>query len=232
MKVEDGIMTKVPIAKCMVWLVLVAGIANAEAEPLTTDARIAELKNAFEEITESFRERIREQEQKAEVQRQELLTERDLALKARDASDEKSAQLAEQIADLKAQLAARDAELETLRALHSGSDAVIEQKDEEIARLQQALAASEASNARERFALAYNLGTIYKAARQYARAEEYFLKALEMNADDPALHYNLGILYEDNLQKRKKARHHYERFLELAPNDPDAPNVVAWLKEL
>ena len=160
------------------------------------------------------------------------MKERDVAVSERNACMREMSQMEERVADLEAQLAARNTELKTLRSHQASNDTIMEQKDQEIARLENALEASEQANARERFALAYNLGTIYKAARQYDRAEEYFLKALDMNADDPALHYNLGILYEDNLKQRRKARNHYERFLELAPNDPDAPKVIEWLKNL
>jgi hypothetical protein len=46
------------------------------------------------------------------------------------------------------------------------------------------------------------------------------------------VHYNLGVLYETDLKQPSKARPHYERFLELAPGDPDAVTVRAWLKAL
>ncbi len=197
-----------------------------------TDGRIADLKYAFEEITESFRQRMAEQEQKAESDRQSLVAEREAALAERDAVRLQIAGMESTVKALEEKLAEREAEEATLLQARSSSDDALRAKDEELARLQEALQVAEQANARERFALAYNLGSIYKAARQYDRAEAQFLKALEMNADDPALHFNLGILYDDNLANAKKARQHYERFLELAPNDPDAPNVVKWLKEL
>ncbi len=204
--------------------VLFSGGTGVRAQD-ETDRRIADLKQAFEEITASFRQRMSEQEQNAERERKALATERDAA-RAQLAGEESTRK------DLEEKLALRDAELASLRASQAGNADALRARDEQIARLQQALEAAEQSNARERFALAYNLGSIYKAARQYDRAETQFLKALAMNADDAALHYNLGILYDDNLGNAKKARRHYERFLELAPRDPDAPNVVKWLKEL
>lgn len=197
-----------------------------------TDRRISDLKNAFEEITESFRQRMAELEQKGEAERKAIADERDAAVAERDAGRVQAEGLRETVKALEARLAERDAELAALRVAQAASDEALRAKDGEIASLQDALAESQQGNARERFALAYNLGSVYKAARQYDRAEAQFLKALEMKDDDAALHYNLGILYDDNLGNDKKARLHYERFLELAPNDPDAPNVVKWLKEL
>ena len=78
----------------------------------------------------------------------------------------------------------------------------------------------------------YNMGCVYKASRQYARAENEFLKALAIDPNDAAAHYNLGILYDDDLEQKDKARHHYQRFLELAPNDGDVATVQEWLAAL
>ena len=67
---------------------------------------------------------------------------------------------------------------------------------------------------------------------QLRRAEQEFLKVLAIDPDDAGTHYNLGILYEESLHNRAKARQHYQRFIELAPQDPDAGNVQAWLMSL
>ncbi len=75
----------------------------------------------------------------------------------------------------------------------------------------------------------YNMGCVYKASRQYERAEKEFLKALEIKPDDAAVHYNLGILYDDDLGRKKSARKHYTRFIELAPDDRDVLQVREWL---
>lgn len=261
----------------------------------STDRRIADLKKAFEEITEAFRQRaidlektraaereaataerdvviaqreaamlerdqalaargtaIRERDQAlaardvAALERDQALAERESAIQERDkvAGERESAiterkmqqQRAEGLDAERAQLLEKIADLDSrrsdLQTLQEGTLAVVKAKDDEIARLQETLQDAKQSNAKERFALAYNLGSIYKAAGQFDRAEAQFVKALEMNPSDPALHYNLGILYDDNLKDPVKARHHYERFLALAPNDPDAPNVIKWMKEL
>ena len=105
-------------------------------------------------------------------------------------------------------------------------------KDNEIARLTTSLSMVQDATQKERLTLAYNIGCIYKAGRQYTRAEAEFLKALEIAPDDAGTHYNLGILYDDNLGDATKAIHHYKRFLELAPEDQDAPNVVEWMSAL
>ncbi len=78
----------------------------------------------------------------------------------------------------------------------------------------------------------YNMGCVYKASRQYQRAESEFLKALAIDPNDASTHYNLGILYDDDLEQKDKARHHYQRFLALSPDDRDVASVQEWLAAL
>ena len=101
-----------------------------------------------------------------------------------------------------------------------------------VSDLEAGLMLAERQNERERFLLAYNSGSLFLAAGRYDRAERELLKALSIREDDAPLHYNLGVLYDQHLPQPAKARHHYERFLELAPNDRDAPAVMRWLREL
>lgn len=208
------------------------------------DRAIAELKSAFEEISEAFRSKASEMTESesqeavkaaiaakdaAWAQRDEALKARDEALAQRDealkARDDGALETAEQIRELEEQLAEKQDSLDKVQR-------AIAIKDAEITDLQMALATSQESTRREKLTLAYNIGCIYKAGRQYTKAEAEFIKALQYDPDDPAVHYNLGILYDDNLGDAKKARHHYQRFLDLAPNDSDAPSVVEWLSEL
>jgi tetratricopeptide (TPR) repeat protein len=103
---------------------------------------------------------------------------------------------------------------------------------EEVERLTAALDVSQRENEKERFMLAYNSGALFLAAGRYDRAETEFLKALDIRQNDAALHYNMGILYDEHIDRPEKARFHYTRFLELAPSDRDAPIVQQWLREL
>ena len=102
----------------------------------------------------------------------------------------------------------------------------------EVANLKVELGNAQESTRQDRLTLAYNLACIYKAGKQYTKAEVEFMKALELGPDDPGVHYNLGILYDDNLGNAKKALYHYQRFLDLAPHDKDAPNVIEWMSSL
>jgi len=102
----------------------------------------------------------------------------------------------------------------------------------EIVRLQGVVRKILEANRDEQFTMFYNMACVYKNQGQYDKAEEHFLNALNKKPDEPDVHYNLGILYDDDLKNADKARKHYQRFIELAPNDKDAAKVQEWLLSL
>lgn len=77
----------------------------------------------------------------------------------------------------------------------------------------------------------YNLALLYHELREWDAAVRELNALLEKSPDYAPAHYLLGILYSQNLQQADTARKHYEKFLELAPNDPSAPAIQAWLKK-
>ena len=121
-------------------------------------------------------------------------------------------------ADLIAALSKKDDDLRKARA--------------EIERLRDIVRRMADANRRELTAMRYNLGCLWRRVGEPRKAEEEFLKALKLSPDDPATHYNLGILYQEDLRDQERAREHYERFLELSPQDRDAAQVRGWLMEL
>ena len=118
-------------------------------------------------------------------------------------------------ADLMQALAMKEEQLQAARA-------EIEQLKDLTRRIWEA-------NRRERINAYYNMGCVYKACKLPKEAEKQFLKALEIDPADAGVHYNLGILYDEDLKNRTKARQQYQLFLELAPDDRDAPRVREWL---
>ena len=145
-------------------------------------------------------------------------------------------QLAERVAALQeshaAKVAALQGDFDELRKQTETDRKDADRLRAEALRLEAALQVARTENERERFLLAYNSGVIFMTAGRYDRAETDFLKALSLREADPAVHFNLGILYDSHLRQPAKARRHYERFLELAPSDRDAPKVMQWLREL
>jgi tetratricopeptide (TPR) repeat protein len=67
---------------------------------------------------------------------------------------------------------------------------------------------------------------------RYRDAEEAYLKALEESPNDPDVHYNLGILYDDHLKNDEKAALHYRKYLKLNPYGQDVDQVKSWLMQL
>jgi len=115
-----------------------------------------------------------------------------------------------------------------IEALEQKNEELVESR-REIAKLKDVIRRIWEANRREQRNMHYNMGCVYKACRHFAKAEEEFLKALEFDEMDPHVHYNLAILYDDDIKDVQKARRHYERFLELAPKDKDAAKVHEWL---
>jgi len=115
-------------------------------------------------------------------------------------------------------LAQKDMELKEARA--------------EIRCLKQWIETMQTVSRQEQYTLYYNMGCVYRANNLPAKAEEAFLKALALNASDAALHYNLGILYDDDFNNAEKARRHYVKFLELSADEQDRARVQEWLSSL
>jgi tetratricopeptide (TPR) repeat protein len=68
--------------------------------------------------------------------------------------------------------------------------------------------------------------------QDYKRAEEHLLEVLRLDPEDVEANIDLGALYVQNLGEPAKAVPYWRRFLELQPNDPDAPRIRRLLDEL
>jgi tetratricopeptide (TPR) repeat protein len=75
----------------------------------------------------------------------------------------------------------------------------------------------------------YNLGVFYAGEMNYDRAIEEFKKAVDINPNDAKAQYNLGYIYAEQRQDRKKAEYYFRNFLGLAPDDPNADQVKNYL---
>jgi tetratricopeptide (TPR) repeat protein len=102
----------------------------------------------------------------------------------------------------------------------------------EVARLRSWIEKIKTSSQSEKSIMHYNMGCMYKLYKQYSKAEQEFLKALAISPEDPNIHYNLGILYDDDLENKEAAATHYGRFLELSANEQDRAKVQEWLSAL
>lgn len=103
---------------------------------------------------------------------------------------------------------------------------------DEITRLRNWIEKIKTVSQAEQATMHYNMGCMYKLYKQFPKAEVEFLKALKVSPDDPSIHYNLGILYDDDLENVAGAKKHYARFIELSANEHDRSQVQEWLTSL
>jgi len=68
-------------------------------------------------------------------------------------------------------------------------------------------------------AMHYNLGVFYTQNKEFERAVAEFEKAVELNPEDSASHFNLGYIYAEHLLNRQSAVMHFRQFLKLAKKD-------------
>ena len=87
-------------------------------------------------------------------------------------------------------------------------------------------------DSREKRDMHFNMAVVYQREGRFRDAEQAYLSSLQIDPSDADVHYNLGILYEDELGEPGKAAVHYRRYLRLAPSAPDADQVREWLLRL
>lgn len=74
------------------------------------------------------------------------------------------------------------------------------------------------------------LGLVSIERHQYQEAESHYLKALQLDKNNINVHYNIALLYDIYYQDIPKAYQHYERYLQLNPEEDSA--TKDWLNQL
>lgn len=75
----------------------------------------------------------------------------------------------------------------------------------------------------------YNLALAYNKTGMHAQERDEYLACLKIDPRDAHVHYNLAVLYDDNLNNNRKAVYHYQKYLELMPGDEDGARVKEWI---
>ena len=88
---------------------------------------------------------------------------------------------------------------------------------------------------KENAVLHYNLGVFHIQRQEYSEAIIEFEKVLELTPNDPATHYNLGLIYAEYLNDKPKAMIHFKRYLmTTTKDDKDADRakkyILTWEK--
>jgi tetratricopeptide (TPR) repeat protein len=66
---------------------------------------------------------------------------------------------------------------------------------------------------------------------QFKLSAAAYQRSLKLRPDAADVHYNLGILYDQELKDTRKAIRHYSEYLRLCPFAADSDQVRAWLME-
>jgi len=74
-------------------------------------------------------------------------------------------------------------------------------------------------------------GVAHAGKQNFAAAATDLEKAIELNPNDAMNHYYAGMVY-GRLNQTDKMVNHYETFLRLAPDSPDAPKVQSLLRSV
>lgn len=79
---------------------------------------------------------------------------------------------------------------------------------------------------KELFDVVNNLGTAYIGTGEYDKAEKNLLRALELQPESSIGHKNLAVLYR-KMEKEDSAIFHFEKYIDLKPNDLDTLQTYA-----
>ncbi|MDO9464596.1 MAG: tetratricopeptide repeat protein [bacterium] len=82
---------------------------------------------------------------------------------------------------------------------------------------------------KECIAMHYKLALVYQKTDRYEEAEKEYMKVLSFDPNNSAVHYNMGILYDDHLRNNKKAVHYYQQYIKFSPNAKDVSLVKEWI---
>lgn len=84
----------------------------------------------------------------------------------------------------------------------------------------------------DNFQIQFLLATLYHRTNKISEALKAYKYALKINEDNSFIHKNLGVLYFDSLKNNNKALIHFRKSIALAPEQEEAENIKALIKQL
>jgi len=84
----------------------------------------------------------------------------------------------------------------------------------------------------DNFQIQFLLATLYHRTNKTSEALKAYESALKINENNSFIHKNLGILYFDTFKNSNKALMHFRKSIALAPEQEEAENIKALIKQL
>jgi tetratricopeptide (TPR) repeat protein len=91
------------------------------------------------------------------------------------------------------------------------------------------MAAQNRTLLRETAEMHYNMGVFFTENKQFTQAEREYLRALDFDPNNLKVHYNLGYLYAEDLDKHDKAMFHLEKYLQIDPNSKESEAIRSFI---
>lgn len=189
------------------------------------------------EATRAKRDAIAAKEELAEVSEKALAAARQGAQYKKIV--DRLPEIEQQVTSLKTDVALKDEKLSARQQQLEALQVELERREYRLSKAQKMADLLEKTrseilevNNREKLDMHYNMAVIYSKEGRPRDAEAEYLKALRIDPSDAEIHYNLGILYEQDLKDPKKAAMHYRRYLAIRPNASDVDQVKSWIMDL
>ena len=75
----------------------------------------------------------------------------------------------------------------------------------------------------------YNMGVFFTDNKQFDQAEREYVRALDFDPNNLKVHYNLGYLYAENMDRHDKAMFHLEKYLQIDPNSKESEAIRSYI---
>ncbi len=91
------------------------------------------------------------------------------------------------------------------------------------------MAAQNQALVKETAEMHYNMGVFFTENKKFENAEREYVRALEFDPNNLKVHYNLGYLYAEDLNKHDKAMFHLEKYLQIDPNSKESEAIRSYI---
>jgi len=202
-------------------------LAGLEKAGSVDDKHEAELRRAWE-TRDELRKRIAQAEDEEKKHRRVV----EKLLKQIPRMEEQLADMTAEVERKDAILAAREREFQAMKLELERREHRLVQAEKMTDVLDDARRDISAISKRQQRDMHYNMALVYAKEGKFREAEREYLRALRMDPTDAESHYNLGILYDDEFNDKRRAAMHYRRYLKLNPSGQDADAVKGWLMQI